>query len=320
MYTFVGHIDTLMNYDQGKNYNFFSQNEAFHVDIIKMKAANIKLAVFAVFVESKYKPFFALQRTIQLIDRFYSLIDASEELELIKDLKDLERVLESNKIGALLAIEGGEGIFDESALRIFYRLGVRMISLTWNQRNQFADGIGELETNGGLTILGKNILREMEELGMILDVSHIAPAGFWDIVKIAKKPFLASHSNAMSICNNKRNLNDEQIKAIALNNGLIGINFAPEFLANNRNTDISDVIKHIDYIRELVGIESIVLGTDYDGIDNTPAGLEDLGQLHNLKEELFRKNYSIDEIEKIFFRNWLNFFQRIWGNNGGISP
>ena len=311
MKTFIGHIDTLMNYDRKKDYNFFS-NEDFHVDIVKMKKANVKLAVFAVFVESKYKPFFALQRTIQLIDRFHNLIESSEELELVEGPKDIERILESNKIGVLLALEGGEGIFDESALRIFYRLGVRMISLTWNQRNQFADGIAELETNGGLTLLGKKIIREMEDRGIILDVSHIAPAGFWDIVKIARKPFLASHSNVMSICSHRRNLDDEQIKAIARNGGLIGINFEPEFLANNKKADISDVIRHIDYIRKLVGIESVVLGTDYDGIETTPIGLEDLGKLDNLKKELLKKSYSMEEIEKISLKNWLDFFQKIW--------
>ena len=312
MSAIIGHIDTLMNYDQSVDYNFFTRNPDFHVDIVKMKEAGIKVAVFAVFVESRYKPFFALQRSVQLIDRFLNLVENSEELELIKDLIDIERVLESNKTGALLALEGGEGVFDESALRIFYRLGVRMISLTWNQRNQLADGIGELETKGGLTLLGKKIIREMEDLGIILDVSHIAPAGFWDIVKITRKPFLASHSNAMSLCKNKRNLDDEQIKAIANTGGLIGINFAPEFLVNNKSADISDVIRHIDYIREVAGIERVVLGTDYDGIQTTPAGLEDLSKLKNLKKELRNNDYSKEEVEKIFLRNWLDFLQRVW--------
>jgi len=313
MNKFIGHIDTLLNYDQDKSYDFFTNNDNFHVDLVKMKKAGIKLVVFAVYVESKYKPFWALERTLELIDRFHNLIESSQELQLIKDLEDIESLLENDKIGALLAIEGGEGIFSESALRILYRLDVRMIALTWNQRNQLADGIGELETNGGLTTLGKKILSAMEELGIILDVSHLAPAGFWDIVKIAKKPFLASHSNVLNVCNNKRNLDDEQLKAIAENKGLIGLNFAPAFLVKDKKADISDVIRHIDYIRDLVGIENIVLGTDYDGIDNTPKGLEDLGKLDNLKEELLRRNYSLQEIEQIFILNWLNFFRRIWG-------
>lgn len=313
MNKFIGHIDTLLNYDQDKSYDFFTNNDNFHVDLVKMKKAGIKLAVFAVYVESKYKPFWALERTLELIDRFHNLIESSQELQLIKDLEDIESLLENDKIGALLAIEGGEGIFSVSALRILYRLDVRMIALTWNQRNQLADGIGELETNGGLTTLGKKILSAMEELGIILDVSHLAPAGFWDIVKIAKKPFLASHSNVLNVCNNKRNLDDEQLKAIAENKGLIGLNFAPAFLVKDKKADISDVIRHIDYIRDLVGIENVVLGTDYDGIDNTPKGLEDLGKLDNLKEELLRRNYSLQEIEQIFILNWLNFFRRIWG-------
>lgn len=313
MYSIIGHIDTLMNYDRSRYYNFLSDNDNFHVDIVKMKKANVKLAVFAIFVEPENKPHFALQRSIQLIDRFLNFIDYHKELKLVEGLNDLKKVLSSNKIGALLAIEGGEGIFDVTALRVFYRLGVRMISLTWNQRNQLADGVGEIEANGGITGLGKEIIAEMEHLGIILDVSHLAPAGFWDIVKIAKKPFIASHSNAMSICKNKRNLDDRQIKAIAENNGVIGINFAPEFLKNNyKMVDISDVIKHIDYIRELVGINKIALGTDFDGIENTPEGLEDISKLVNLKKQLLENSLSIEEIERIFYKNWLNLFNKIW--------
>src|SRR5690606_36700341 len=133
------------------------------------------------------------------------------------------------------------------------------------------------------------------------------PDGFWDIVKIARKPFLAFHSNVMSICSHRRNLDDEQIKAIARNGGLIGINFEPEFLANNKKADISDVIRHIDYISKLVGIESVALGTDYDGIDTTPVGLEDLGKLDNLKKAFLKKIYSLVEIEKMALKNWLDF-------------
>jgi len=187
----------------------------------------VKIAVFAVFVESKYKPEFALRRTIQLIDRFQLLIDNHEELKFIKNYSDIRKVMESDHIGVILSIEGADGIFDLAALRTFFRLGVRMISLTWNQRNHLADGIGEVEANGGLTLLGKKMIEEMNKLKIIIDVSHIAPAGFWDIAKHSKSPFIASHSNSKVVYQHKRNLDDKQIKEIGKNGGIIGINFAP---------------------------------------------------------------------------------------------
>lgn len=313
LFSIIGHIDTLLNYNSSEEYVFSRNNKNFHVDLIKMKKSNIKIAVFAIFVEPEYKPYFSLQRTIQLIDRFHNLIEKHNEIRLIENLNDVNRIMQTDKIGALLAIEGADGIFDNSALRTFYRLGVRMISLTWNQRNHLADGVGEIEANGGVTQFGKKIIEEMENLKIIVDVSHLAPAGFWDIVRLCKKPFIASHSNAMSICKHKRNLDNKQIKAIVDSNGLIGINFASNFLKNNKKIEISDVIKHIDYIKEITSIDNIVLGTDYDGIEKTPIGLEDISKLKNLENGLLKYDYKKTDIEKIFYKNWLNFFSKIWG-------
>lgn len=155
MLTIIGHLDTLLNFDFPEIYDFERDNENFHVDLIKMKKAGVKIAVFAVFVEPEYKPNNALERTIQLIDRFHNILEKYKELELIEGWYDIERVMGTEKIGVILAIEGAEAVFDDSALRVFYRLGVRMISLTWNQRNHLADGIGEYEANGGITIAGK---------------------------------------------------------------------------------------------------------------------------------------------------------------------
>ncbi len=312
MFSIVSHVDTLLNFDSTSNYIFSKNNEGNHVDLVKLRNGEVKIAVFAVFVESKYKPKFALQRTIQLIDRFQILIDNHPELKHIKNYSDIKEIMKSKQIGVILSIEGADGIFDISALRTFFRLGVRMISLTWNQRNHLADGVGEIQANGGLTLLGKKMIKEMNNLKIIIDVSHIAPAGFWDIVKHSESPFIASHSNAKGIFKHKRNLDDKQIKAIAKNGGVIGINFAPFFISNKKKVEINDLIKHIDYIKDLVGIDNICLGTDYDGIDMTPKGLENISKLKNLENKLFENGYQKKEIEKIFYKNSLSFYKKIW--------
>ncbi|MFW6306229.1 MAG: dipeptidase, partial [Bacillota bacterium] len=258
-----------------------------------------------------YKPHLSLERTIQHIDKFNRFIKENDEIYLIKNYEDINYIMTNDKIGVILSLEGAEAIFDKSALRILYEIGIRMISLTWNQRNQLADGIGESAANGGLTILGRRIVDEMIKLNIIVDVSHLSLAGFQDIVNM-DIPFIASHSNAKEICNHRRNLDKQQILSIKNRKGLIGINFAPHFLNSNKMANISDVIRHINYIRGLIGIDYIVLGTDFDGINKTPVGLENISKLNNLKSQLLNNNYTFLEVNKIYYKNWLRFLKKYW--------
>lgn len=141
MFGFICHIDTLLNYYLEDNYNIKKVNHSFHVDIPRLKKADINLVVFAIFVESNYKPYLSLERTIQHIDTFYSILEKNNIFKLVLNLKDIKKLDNTDKIGVMLAIEGAEAVRDTKILRVLYRLGVRMISLTWNQRNQLADGL-----------------------------------------------------------------------------------------------------------------------------------------------------------------------------------
>lgn len=315
MYTVIGHTDTLMNLMQADNYDFYKLNTNYHIDLPRLKKADVGIQVFAVFVEEKFKPYYAVQRTLQIIDKFYIIVEKSDDIVLIKDYDDIKLASQRNKLGAILAVEGADGVFDLSALRNLYRLGVRMLSLTWNNRNHLADGVGEVIANGGLTKAGRDLIKEMNNLHMIIDVSHINKKGFWDIIRYSSQPILASHSNANSICRHPRNLDDEQLHAIAAKNGLVGINFCPIFLTKNKKSEIKDIIKHIDYIKDLIGSNYISLGTDFDGIMTTPEGMEDVSNLTRLQEELIKYGYSESEIKKIFYKNYLNFLEKIWKSN-----
>ncbi|MGM0437558.1 MAG: dipeptidase [Bacillota bacterium] len=303
-----GHSDVLLNYLRDENYNF-KKNTKFQVDLPKMKKAKVFLEVFAACPSIRGDR--ALKKTIKIIDKFNYLIKNNKEVELAENYKEIEESISSKKIAAILAIEGADGISNLSTLRIFYELGVRMITLTWNYRNYIADGLNEIEANGGVTKFGKRFIKEMDELGMVIDLSHLTPASFWDVIKYSKNPVVASHSNVKNICNHERNLDDKQIKAIAKKGGLIGINFCPEFIKNNDKVKIDDLIEHINYIKNLVGIEYIGLGTDYDGITETPEQLEDISKLPNLIKELKKDNYSDNEIEKIINQNWLRVFKKV---------
>jgi len=311
-YIIDGHADTILNFFNKENYVFDKINPDSHIDLPRLKEADIAIETFALCVEDEYIKKSPIKRTIQLMDRLIYLNNKYNELVLIKSYKDIDEILNKNKIGAIMAIEGAYGVFDLSALRIFYQLGLRLITLTWNYSNHLATGIGEDKGNKGITEMGKSFIAEMNRLGIIIDVSHISPGSFWDVIKYSKKPIVASHSNVKNICNHPRNLNDDQIIAIANSGGIIGINFYPKFLSNSTRADIFDIIKHINYIKELVGIEYIGFGTDYDGIDYTPEGMEDISSMKNLKKILLENNFKMSEINKLFHGNWLRVFKEVF--------
>ena len=304
-----GHCDVLLNYWRDDNYKF-SNNTDFHVDLPKLKEGNIGLEIFAACSASKGNE--ALKKTIKLIDKFKLLEQKTEDIELIEEYSDINKVISRNNIGVLLAIEGADGIFDLSALRIFYQLGVRLITLTWNYRNHLAEGINELKADGGVTQFGQSFIKEMNRLGIIIDVSHLTPSSFWDVIEYSNSPVVASHSNVKEICDHPRNLGDDQIKALAKKEGLIGINFYSDFLKNNnKKVESKDVIEHIRYIKDLVGIDYIGLGTDFDGIPTPPDDLSDISKIPRLVEELKKANFTRDEIEKITRENWLNIIKKV---------
>jgi len=208
-------------------------------------------------------------------------------------------------------VEGGEAIQEDLALlRMLYRLGVRSMTLTWNQRNAIGDGAAE-NPNGGLSKFGLEVVAEMNRLGMLVDVSHLNWAGFWDVVKHSKAPVIASHSNARKLCNHPRNLDDDQIKALADNGGVMCITFVPAFLKpqNKRGASIQDIICHIDYVKKLVGPDHIGIGSDFDGTDEMPEGLENASKMPALAEALLLNGYRESEIEKILGGNILKLLE-----------
>ncbi len=310
---FDGHCDTLLEIMNHKR-SLGSKTSTGHLDIPRLKEGGIDIQVFAVFIEDIYKPDRALKRTLQLIDCFYSEIEKNQdEISVVTNFNQLEVVHRARKIAAVLSIEGGEALEgDLAVLRVLYKLGVRLLTLTWNQRNQIADGLSESRTGGGLTEFGIKVINEMNKLGMLIDVSHLSEAGFWDVVKYSKNPIIASHSNCYTICSQRRNLKDDQIKAIANKGGVIGITFVPNFLTQeNRKATIKDVIKHIDYLVEKVGVDYVGLGSDFDGTDDLPLDLEGVEKVPNITIELVKRGYEEEDIKKILGGNFLRVFKEV---------
>jgi len=284
-----------------------------HIDIERLKSIGNYVQFFAAFIDPSYCQAYALKRALQIIDEFYSQIEANkDDIMTCRNYNDIEEAVKSGKIAAVLSIEGGEALQgDLGVLRMLYKLGVRSICLTWNYRNEIADGVKDESSGGGLTPFGRKVIKEMNELGMIIDLSHISKTGFWDVLECTSAPVIVSHSNAQKLCPHRRNLTDKQILAIKDNGGVIGVNLYPEFLNNSKEATLKDVINHIEYISSLVGPEHIGLGADFDGIESVPTGINGVQDIEKIFNELAKLNYSNENIEKFAGKNFLRVIQNV---------
>lgn len=285
-----------------------------HIDLKRLKQYSGFVQFFAAFVSPKHAKMGALSRTIDIIDRLYREIEINKnDIMLCRNYSDIMTAIQSKKVAAVLTIEGGDALEGSlSALRIMYELGVRAITLTWNYRNQIADGVADAITGGGLTPFGREVVSEMNRLGMLVDVSHLSEAGFWDVINLTKAPIIASHSNSKKICNHRRNLTDEQLLALKKNGGVTGINLCPDFIYSDEKATMRHVVEHIEHIVALTGEDTLGLGADFDGIDQTPEGLEGVQCLSDLFNELLKLNYSEDLINKLAGENFLRVIKGVF--------
>ena len=252
-----------------------------HLDIERLAAAGGDLQMFAVW-SNPSSVLGALHDALVMTELFWQAVDEN----LISPVlwrEDLEGKLPG--VAGLLSIEGAEPFGrDPRLLRHFFRLGVRAVGLTWNSRNALADGIDEDASGGGLTQVGRKMIAEMNELGMLVDVSHLSEAGFWDVAEVCRGPFIASHSNAKAICSHRRNLSNEQLRAIAASGGMVGINLCPSFLADTQKATVTDILRHIGHMLSVMGRGHIGLGCDFDGIGELPEGISGVESLPLIAE------------------------------------
>lgn len=290
-------------YGKVRQLNSKDANE-LDVNMDRLQAGKVKVQFFAIFVSDTIPHDEKWQHALEQIDLFYTeILGRNPHVKHIKNWKDLDRLGE-DEIGAVLTLEGAD-VFgnDLVKLRHLYRVGVLSIGLTWNYANLCADGVGE-RRNGGLTLLGKEVVRLNNEHKVLTDVSHAGIQSFWDMIELADYP-IASHSNARTICNHPRNLYDDQIKGLFAKGGMIHLVFYPPFIKKDRQTaSISDLIKHLDHLCLLGGRKLIGFGSDFDGIDRHVDQLETAGDYQNLINELL-KHYSEDEVRGFAYGNFL---------------
>ncbi|WP_018248634.1 dipeptidase [Orenia marismortui] len=300
------HCDTIYRIFNNEISSNLRKNQ-FQVDIEKLKRADSMAQFFALFldleeIDKKASP---LEHCLAMLDRFYQEIDRNkDQIAIAKNYQDLITNKKNNKISAFLSIEEGEVLEGTLAnLRNFYRLGVRLITLTWNYPNSIGYPNCKKEyMNKGLSTFGKKVICEMNHLGMLIDVSHLSDGGFYDVAKLSSQPFIASHSNSRSIKDHSRNLSDDMIKILANKGGIMGINFAADFLGSSEISRVNDMIKHISHIKKVGGIDVIAIGSDFDGID-CRLEINNIAKIARLTDALKKANFTFDEIEKIYYKN-----------------
>src|SRR5215472_16715124 len=301
-------------------------------DIGRLKAGGVGAQFFSAFVDSEYvKGNHSANRALQMIDTIHHDIVERypNDFMFATSVRDIEEARRRGKIAALIGIEGGHAIEDSlRLLRDYYDLGVRYMTLTHTNTNNWADSSGDISNpavkhHDGLTDFGKDVVREMNRLGMMVDISHVSDKTFWDALAVSKAPIFASHSRARALTNVPRNMTDEMIVALAKKGGVIDVNFNCGFISQKSadaearkektppRATLADVVNHIDHIRKIAGIDAIGIGSDFDGIECTPEGLDDVSKFPNLTRALLEKGYSAEDIRKIYGGNFLRVMRAV---------
>lgn len=294
---FDAHCDTISEIFENKT--TLLKNE-LHIDCDRMSKYFKYIQVFAAFADKKAIDGNLYERIEKVINTYKIQIRESD-ISFCNTAEDIEKA----EKGAILSIEGGEALEGKlENLEKFYEDGVRIITLTWNHPNEIADGIA-VKDGMGLTDFGKLVVREMNEMGMVIDVSHISEKGFWDVAFNSQRPFIASHSNVKAICANPRNLDDCQIKEIINNQGVIGINFYPVFLDDTGYCKMERILDHIDYILDMGGENNIGFGSDFDGIPYLPDDMRGIESMENLISLMEKRGYGKSIIKKIAYDNFV---------------
>ncbi|MTH97438.1 membrane dipeptidase [Roseibium sp. RKSG952] len=335
---FDGHNDVLLKLELEARTTgercFFAQSDKGHIDLPRARAGGLAGGIFAMFVPSNptqdfSKPFNpkdpanyapveqgeALAFTLKLAKRAYQLERQSEgAIRICRSADDIEEAVDAGQLAVSLHIEGAEAIDEDlDALETLYAAGLRSIGPVWSRPNIFAEGVpmafpSSPDIGGGLTGAGRSLVRACNQMGILVDVSHLNERGFWDVAQVSDAPLVASHSNAHALCASARNLTDKQLDAIRATNGLVGINFHTSFLRKDggfsRDTPLDTVVAHARHLVERLGEDKVGLGSDFDGCI-PPSDLRDVARLPNLINAFRAGGFDENTIRKMAFGNWL---------------
>ncbi|MDQ7027306.1 MAG: dipeptidase [Anaerolineae bacterium] len=345
---FDGHNDTVLNLlrpDRGQGRTFFERSDIGHIDLPRAKEGGFAGGFFAMFVPNPPEEYdimklmreknpdniplppplklpFAQQQAFAMLRILFDIEKESDgQVTITRTVDELVTAIDNDILAMILHFEGAEPIDTNlDALEVFYQAGLRSIGLVWSRPNDFACGVPfkfntTPDTGDGLTDAGKALVKACNELGIMLDLSHLNEKGFWDVAKYSDAPLVATHSNVHALCPTPRNLTDKQLDAVKESDGIVGLNFACGFLRedgkHDANTPIATMVKHIDYLVERIGIDRVALGSDFDGA-TIPSEIKDVAGLPKLIDALKSAGYGDEALQKITHQNWLRVLGKTW--------
>lgn len=331
-------------------------NSSGMLDYPRMKAGGLDAEFFAAYVPSKYANKGAAAYCLKIMETIHEMVDRYPSMaRFATSTTEMRSAVRDGRRAILIGIEGGHAIEDSlDLLRAFYRFGARYMTLTHTNTNGWADSSSDEAKHNGLSPFGRDVVREMNRLGMLVDISHVSDKTFWDAIETSRAPLIASHSSARALAEHKRNMTDDMLRAMAKNHGVVMVNFYPVFLSTEAavaskerekrlapqiaelkakdpaegevykagmkelmsanplpKVPYTRIVDHIDYIVKVAGIDSVGIGSDFDGIPATPEGMEDVSKLPSIRQELKKRGYSEGDIRKIMGENFMRVFAEV---------
>ena len=347
---FDGHNDTLLNLHlpkRGEGRTFFERSDLGHIDLPRAGEGGFGGGFFACYVPNPeddgwteefaltitgdgyevadapaLDPAYARREADGLVSLLFRIeAESGGAVAVVRTAEEIERCLEGGVLAAILHFEGAENLgSDPGALEELYAKGLRSLGLVWSRPNAYASGVpfrfpASPDTGPGLTEAGKELVRECNRLGVLMDLSHVNERGFWDVAALSEAPLVATHSNAHALCPTTRNLTDRQLDAIRDSDGMVGVNFAVAFLREDgqdeEDTPLEILARHVDYLVERVGLDRVGFGSDFDGA-KVPRDLGDASGLPRLLAVLRERGYADAALEKLAHRNWLRVLRATW--------
>ena len=316
---FDAHADTLTEMTD-RGYDLDAAPEGRHLDLARCAGGVLDAQVFTCFVHPRHVGRGEGSGGVGPADRVRAMLDTMDRqlarfpdrVALCTARGQVAAARAGGKLAAVLAIEGGHALEDDLGhLEEFFERGVRTMTLTWNNSNEWADGCGDAGRHGGLTARGREVVAAMEELGLVVDVSHVARTTFDDTLAIVRRPVIASHSCARALREHPRNLDDDQLRAIAATGGVACVNFYPVFLVEGRDATLDDLLDHLERVLAVAGPGHVGLGADYDGIGVTPVDLPDVSTLPRVTEGLLRRGHAPAVVEGVLGANLARVFEAV---------
>ena len=325
------HIDTTMMLGR-EGWDFMVRHQptkgedSSHVDLPRAREGGLDAAFFSIYMAGTITGPEAVKRSLVLIDHVRSLAEKHpNEIVLATTAAEVRAAHKAGKFAALMGMEGGHMIDDNLAvLRDYQRLGVRYLTLSHSVNTNWSDSSGDTPKHNGLTDFGKDVVRELNRLGMLVDISHVSDKTFWDAMETSKAPLVASHSSLRSISGHPRNMTDDMIRALGGKGGVIMINYSRSFLSDElyqaglRNVPPAErptvswekIVEHIDHAVKLVGATHVGLGSDFDGT-TVPDGMDDVSMLPKITAALLEKGYSEQDVKNILGENILRLLEKV---------